>query len=128
MPLEPGSSRATISENIREMRHSGHPEDVSVAAALNTARKHRDAGGATESYPTGGLNALRAPHVRPKMMHGVPRALSYVRHHLHTGPIHSGVAGRTDSTYLCTYQRVAICSDAGGYRFRNGRRKHRCGL
>ena len=39
MPLRPGSSRATISQNIREMRASGHPEKQAVAAALSNARK-----------------------------------------------------------------------------------------
>lgn len=39
MPLLRGKGRETISENIREMRESGHPQKVSVAAALNQARK-----------------------------------------------------------------------------------------
>lgn len=39
MPLKKGKSKKVISENIKEMRESGHPENVSVAAALNQARK-----------------------------------------------------------------------------------------
>lgn len=39
MPLKKGSTRKVISENIREMRESGHPEKQAVAAALNNARK-----------------------------------------------------------------------------------------
>jgi hypothetical protein len=39
MPLKKGSSKKVISENIREMRHSGHPEAQSVAASLSQARK-----------------------------------------------------------------------------------------
>lgn len=41
MPLKKGSSRETISENIREMRSAGHPQDQSVAAALREARQYR---------------------------------------------------------------------------------------
>lgn len=61
MPLQRGSSQATISSNIREMIASGHPRDQAVAAALSTARKTRASGGK-----------------------------------VHTGAIHSAVAGRTD--------------------------------
>ena len=39
MPLKRGASKATISSNIREMIHSGHPKNQAVAAALDTARK-----------------------------------------------------------------------------------------
>jgi hypothetical protein len=46
MPLKPGRSQATISSNIREMRHAGHPENQSVAAAERMADK---SGGKMES-------------------------------------------------------------------------------
>ncbi len=39
MPLDPGSSQETISENIREMMASGHPQKQAVAAALENARR-----------------------------------------------------------------------------------------
>lgn len=39
MPLKKGKSKETVSENIREMMASGHPQVQSVAAALSTARK-----------------------------------------------------------------------------------------
>lgn len=39
MPLKKGSSKATISKNIAEMRKSGYPEKQAVAASLNEARK-----------------------------------------------------------------------------------------
>lgn len=41
MPLKSGSSRETISENIREMRESGHPERQAVAAAMSNARRSK---------------------------------------------------------------------------------------
>jgi hypothetical protein len=40
MPLHPGKSRKVISENIREMVASGHPQKQAVAAALSNARRH----------------------------------------------------------------------------------------
>lgn len=67
MPLSKGKSQAIVSHNIAEMVDSGHPRDQSIAAALSTARKAKAAGGYNIKQPT-----------------------------LHVGPIHSGVAGRTD--------------------------------
>jgi len=78
MPLTKGKSQATISHNISEMVHAGHPTDQSIAAALNVARKARlDGGELTTTTSTVGFNPKMSPH-------------------LHTGPIHSSVAGRTD--------------------------------
>jgi hypothetical protein len=52
MPLHPGSSKKTISENIREMQASGHPHNQAVAAALHNAHPHggknMDEGGIAE--------------------------------------------------------------------------------
>lgn len=39
MPLKSGSSRETISQNIREMVESGHPQEQAVAAALSKSRE-----------------------------------------------------------------------------------------
>jgi len=39
MPLKKGTSKATVSQNIREMIHSGHPQKQAVAAALGEARR-----------------------------------------------------------------------------------------
>lgn len=70
MPLKHGKSQATISANIREMMHAGHPQDQAIAAALSTAREMKAAGG---------------------MSSGMKSA-----DRVHVGPIHSTVAGRTD--------------------------------
>ena len=71
MPLKKGSSQKVISGNIREMMHSGRPQKQAIAAALNMSRK-----------AMGGSLAPSAPRTEEAK--------------LHTGPIHSSVAGRTD--------------------------------
>lgn len=68
MSLLEGKSQKTISKNIAEMVHSGHPQKQAVAAALNQARESRAEGGET----------------------GETEKKTFV------GPIHSLVAGRTD--------------------------------
>lgn len=72
MPLKRGKSQATISKNISEMIHAGHPHDQAVAAALNIARKKAAEGGMR----------LGVDNPQPDK--------------IHVGPIHSAVAGRTD--------------------------------
>jgi hypothetical protein len=37
--LKKGSSKKTVSKNIKEMVAAGHPQKQAVAASLNTARK-----------------------------------------------------------------------------------------
>lgn len=97
MPLAPGSSRSVVSQNIREMVASGHPQRQAVAAALSNARRH--------PHGAGGLAAAEQPHAPPHLAfggapdawfeHGVIRQGE--RELFHPGGlIRSAVAGRTD--------------------------------
>ena len=73
MPLTPGKSQIAISQNIRELRHSGYPQDQAVAAAMDTARRTRAMGGAMKN---------------PKV---------------HSGPLNVAVPGRTDRLPIHVY-------------------------
>lgn len=81
MPLTKGKSKETISHNIAEMVHAGHPQNQAIAAAMRTAR---------ESRANGGVMAQLAQPAQPKPIEAFPHPK------IHTGPIHSTVAGRTD--------------------------------
>jgi len=132
MPLKHGKSQKTISFNISEMIHAGHPPKQAIAAALNTAREASASGGGLyanihakqERIAHGSKEHMRKPgapgaptakafkesaktakahggHFSPvhmpkiKMPHPhFPR--QHTSSHLHVGPIHSTVAGRTD--------------------------------
>jgi hypothetical protein len=41
MPLRKGSSKETISKNIRELKSSGRPQKQAVAIAINTAKPRK---------------------------------------------------------------------------------------
>jgi len=41
MPLKPGKSNKVVSQNIRELKKAGKPQDVAVAASLNKAGKSK---------------------------------------------------------------------------------------
>jgi hypothetical protein len=41
VPLKRGSSKKTISDNIRELRHSGRPQKQAIAIAMSEAGKSK---------------------------------------------------------------------------------------
>jgi len=86
MPLKQGSSQKTVSRNIRELRHSGHPQDQAIAIALKTARSVKAGGGEMMYEP--GTKRDADPVAKPSQYGDVEK--------IHSGPIHSPVAGRTD--------------------------------
>lgn len=73
MPLLHG--KKNIGRNIETEQSEGKPHEQAIAIALDVARKHRAEGGIT------------IKHVHAKAPHSAK---------IHTGPIHSSVAGRTD--------------------------------
>jgi hypothetical protein len=111
MPLKKGKSQATISGNISEMIKAGHPRDQAIAAALSTARKTKADGGGL--YANIHAKRERIKHGSKERMRkvgseGAPTAEAFKKSartaratggqvtKVHTGPIHSAVAGRTD--------------------------------
>jgi hypothetical protein len=85
MPLVHSASKKAIGENIAIESAAGKKHSQAVAIALDVARRARDNGGPLPSIPA-------------------PRAVQQVQQlqglsgeaKIHTGPIHSIVAGRTD--------------------------------
>ena len=71
MPLAHGSSPATISSNIREMVHAGHPQDQAVAAAMRTAREGRAEGGTVNKVHVGPIHSPVAGRTDHLPMHVV---------------------------------------------------------
>ena len=85
MPLVKSASKKAVGENIAIERHAGKPEKQAIAIALSVARRARDSGGPLPVVPA----------VRELQQVQQLRGLSH-QTKIHTGPIHSTVAGRTD--------------------------------
>jgi hypothetical protein len=70
MPLKKGSSKGVISQNIREMMHSGHPQKQAIAAAMRSAGKSRrdDCGDYMDACRRG--DAIGMKHCADRMMRG----------------------------------------------------------
>lgn len=60
MPLKKGKSQKTISHNISEMIHAGHPQKQAIAAALSTARRSRAEGGEARKTHVGPIHSAVA--------------------------------------------------------------------
>jgi hypothetical protein len=120
MPLKKGSSQKMISSNISEMISAGRPRDQAIAAALNTAREAKAAGGGLYANIHAKQERIAHgshEHMRKPGSEGAPTNKAFkqsartakagggafhMKHangmhmKLHVGPIHSPVAGRTD--------------------------------
>jgi hypothetical protein len=82
MPLIKSGSKQAVSRNIRTEIGAGKPQKQAIAIALDVARRaHRDAGGPSQALPPLAMPVKTQPYPSAK---------------IHTGAIHSAVAGRTD--------------------------------
>lgn len=86
MPLLNGSSHEVISENIRELRNAGHPEDQAIAIALHKSREagHSDpqsAGQAPAPVPADDDVMPTAPKEGESLAQFAERRLAYREKH-----------------------------------------------
>lgn len=114
MPLKPGKGQATISQNIRELRHHDYPQKQAIAIALNTARKAMAEGG----HPRATKD--------PKVFHGplkaaIPGRTDRLPIHVHSGSyvlpadIVSGLAeGNTEAGFEVIKRMIQDQMSRGG--------------
>ena len=88
MPLQRGTSKTVIGNNIAEMEDAGHKPSQAIAAALSTARRS----GAKIPRKHAAMGARNLP------LQGAPG--SGANEHVFAGPLHSHVPGRTDKINL----------------------------
>jgi hypothetical protein len=93
MPLIKSGSKAAVSQNVKTEVGAGKPQKQAVAIALDIARRaHREFGG------PGPIRTPKPPNIATRTPPTLPDTpvLGSESPKLHTGPIHSAVAGRTD--------------------------------
>ena len=85
MPLIKTGSKASVGKNIATEVHAGKPQKQAIAIALDVARRARAEGGGFPAPPGQRIAPITPPgdELGPQTK-------------IHTGPIHSTVAGRTD--------------------------------
>lgn len=79
MPLLKGRDRNIISENIRELRNTGHSEDQAIAIALHKSREDEPGPDDDQPVPEGHIRDKRTGKVRRKTMFDVEGASDAVK-------------------------------------------------
>lgn len=102
MPLQHGSSRAVVSQNISEMVHAGHPQNQAVAAAMRMAHRTARAYGGRAGFDMGG-----GTYTPPSPTFGQREAIRSEMNPAAGGVIASEIPGRTD--------KIPMSPAAGSY-------------
>lgn len=111
MPLKAGRSRATISNNIREMEAAGHPRGQSIAASLRAAGIKRK--GTTMAKHEDGMAGEKGMSPRKAMASGMVKGGgSFGAEPFHTmndgtGPHPDHTAGTGEKMHMGDHERAA---------------------